>query len=118
MTGIVVLAGLLLSLAYTSFRDASRERDTRSRMVDLKQLVQEYHGEHERWPETIEELALEKPLDAWGNEILYIPYEPVLGYGAFWSAGRDGQYRATDGSDDIHVQFVRTEPAPAPPPRR
>src|SRR6185369_7871006 len=71
---------------------------TYSKLLYSAEVCDRYKTQYSLWPTNLVQLAEGRPefgdpldKDAWGRPFVFIPYDPVLGYGSLLSFGRDGK---------------------------
>jgi hypothetical protein len=89
---------------------------TYTRLVFVAEGCDKYYKTNGVWPNSLETLHafridLNDPWtkDAWGRDVILVPYNVSLGYGEILSLGRDGQPGGSGVDRDLVVRFP-TEP--------
>ena len=72
---VVVIIGILSSIAipnYFSSREKAKIAAAVAEIKILEKMIQTYHIDHEKYPDTIEDLGMKTPEDPWGNPYQYL----------------------------------------------
>lgn len=116
--GPVFLLAAFLGYGLLATAASRRVAKTTVDLMVLQMASSNYFKVYSLWPKSIHELEADgntqkiafiapSPAtnDAWGRPLVYIPFEPSLGYGSVLSYGRDGK-PGGDGPDaDIEFRF-------------
>ena len=97
---------------------AVRIAETRLHLMLLQAASSNYFSSYGVWPRSIHDFdadanpqklkfidSLHPTNDAWGWPIVYIPFDPSVGYGKVVSYGRDGKLGGVGPDADIEAQF-------------
>lgn len=114
--GIVLsgVAGLFIWGWISSNEELNRARPyiAYKRLRYLAEGCDRYKTQFNRWPNSLAELQAGRPecgkpwdKDAWGNEVVFVPYNDALGYGEIISYGRDRKPGGTGDDRDLEVRF-------------
>jgi len=83
-----------------------------SKLLYLSKGCDNYKAQYGRWPTNIDQLRgyrpdlVEATKDAYGHDVIIIPYDPNHGYGELISYGRDGQPGGNNEYDlDIVIRY-------------
>jgi Type II secretion system (T2SS), protein G len=111
---IILIAGLWL-FGVIAVRQQSQEIKpwiTYRRLLYVALGCDEYKKRNGAWPNSLAQLHsfrtdLNDPWtkDAWGRDVVLIPYNEHLGYGEIISYGRDGKPGGTDADRNLQVRF-------------
>ena len=78
----------------------------------MPQICESYKAQYNVWPTSLAQLAEGRPefgdpldKDAWGRQIVLVPYSPEVGYGSLLSFGCDGKPRGTGPDRDLEIRF-------------
>ena len=75
---VVVIIGILSSIAiptYFSSREKAKIAAAVSEIKLLEKMIRIYNIDHDRYPDTIEDLGMKTPADPWGNPYQYLKIE-------------------------------------------
>ena len=100
---VVVIIGILSSIAiptYISSREKAKIAATVAEIKILEKMIQAYNIDNDSYPETIEDIGMQRLKDPWGNPYLYL--SPGLhGEMDVYTLGADGLQGGTDKNADI-----------------
>jgi hypothetical protein len=109
-----LVVGLLLLIRFSVVRDLQESKPwiTYSRLMYLAAGCDKYRAQYGAQPHSLTQLQTGRPelvdpwdKDAWGREIILVPYSESLGYGQIMSYGRDGKPGGTGVDGDMAVRF-------------
>ena len=109
-----LVAGFLLWAWHFTRTDIEQAKPyvTYSKLRYAAEVCERYKAQYTVWPTNLAQLAEGRPefgepldKDAWGCQIVFIPYSPVLGYGSLLSYGRDGKPGGTGPDRDLEIRF-------------
>jgi len=115
LTGWALL--LLTTTACSLWSDWRRHIMTRQLLDVLAYKASEFHGSHDRWPNTLDELVTYVGIsnlsnDAWGGVFFFKKPDDVSHPGKIWSYGKDkspgGRFMEKDVSVEFGVSSNRT----------
>ncbi len=85
---------------------------TYTRLMYLAGGCDKYQAQYGKWPDSLAQLQSGRPelvdpwdKDAWGREVVLVPYDKSLGYGEVVSYGSDGKVSGTGANRDLLVRF-------------
>lgn len=118
MSFVVLTAGLFI-FARLSSNVALQEGKpyiTFTRMIMVASICDQFHKQYGRWPSSLSQLREFHPElkdwakdawgdDVWGRDLIFIPYNDVLGYGEIVDYGRDGKPGGGGADGDLVVRF-------------
>jgi hypothetical protein len=85
---------------------------TYSKLLYLASGCEAYKSQYSVWPTNIDQLRSYRPdlveatKDTYGHDVVFVPYNEALGYGALISYGRDGRPGGNNEYDlDIVIRF-------------
>jgi hypothetical protein len=86
---------------------------TYDRLIDCAYACERYKSQYGAWPDSMDKLLsasspdFTDPLDkdAWGRELMLLPFNPTNGYGMVISYGRDGKLGGNGPDLDLQVRF-------------
>jgi hypothetical protein len=111
---VVLIAGWFIwgPIALKRKMEEIKPWGTYMRLMDIAEECDKYHAQFGKWPNSLAELQAGHPelldpldKDAWGRELVIIPYKGVLDYGEVISYGRDGKPGGTGDDKDLEVRF-------------
>ena len=75
---VVVIIGILSSIAIPNYFSSREKAKTAAAVAEIKileKMIQAYHIDNERYPETLDDLNRKVPEDPWGNPYEYLKIE-------------------------------------------
>jgi general secretion pathway protein G len=118
--GLVLLLTAMLLLSSLTTVTPGRVAKTTADLITLQMASSNYFRVYSVWPKSIHDLESDRnpqkivfiapapaTNDAWGRPLVYVPFDPSLGYGRVLSYGRNGK-PGGDGPDaDIEFRFAK-----------
>jgi hypothetical protein len=93
-------------------RQAIKPYVTWTRLMYLAEGCDKYRAQYGRWPDSLAQLQKGRPelvdpwdKDAWGRQIVIVPYDKSTSYGELISYGRDGKAGGVDDDRDLVIRF-------------
>ena len=113
ITGILAGVTFLIVLWQVSHLDKSfKPYIPYVKLVNLAAACDDYKKQYGGWPTNINQLGMLRPdlneakTDAYGHDVVLVPYSEALGYGEIVSYGRDGKLGGSNKFDqDIALRF-------------
>lgn len=117
---LILCAGFIIyitiGIQWASY--AGKQYVTYTYLIYDAKACDEYRNRFDKWPDSLTQLVspqmhLRDPgtNDAWGREIVFVPYNKAFGYGEVISYGRNGRPGGTGLDRDIVVRFPTKENA-------
>jgi hypothetical protein len=109
-----LMVGLFTFMHFSVQRDLEESKPwvTYTRLIYLANGCDKYRAQFGTEPNSLTQLQTGRPelvdpwdKDAWGLEIMLVPYDESLGYGQIISYGRDGKRGGTGADGDLAVRF-------------
>jgi hypothetical protein len=110
---VVFLLLMTLMISVDRIRERSNPFYTYYSMVGIAEACEEYKSDYGKWPTNITQLDFKfggsPAKDAWGNNIIFVPYAGALDYGQLISYGRDGKPGGSGLNRDWVLRFPMKE---------
>ena len=121
LTLVLVLFALITG-GILKMKSRFRASDTMAILVAYSRACTNYYVTYGKWPKSLEDLFINKSnilfivtaspkVDAWGNIMEYVPYDPTKGFASIKSLGSDCKPGGSGTASDLEVHFSTNGPA-------
>jgi hypothetical protein len=120
---LLLLSSVLFVLAaeFVKVRSQFKVAYTRAILLTYARACTNYYSTYGEWPKSLNNLFSNKSnilfvstttpnLDAWGDVMQYVPYDPVRGFASIKSFGSDGKLGGSGARADLEVHVFTNGP--------
>lgn len=111
---VLLIAGLFVWGHLSSDREQQEIKPyvTWTRLMYLAEGCDKYRAQYGVWPASLAQLQTGRPelvdpwdKDAWGRQVVFVPYDKSTSYGELISYGRDGKAGGAGDDRDLVIRF-------------